>query len=171
MNRSLFVVIAVLALAGCNTFFQGSSQKIVIETPGVEDADCILQTEKSKYRVLTPRPVIVERSRLAMTVTCEKVNYFTGVAEVKPGMVVNPGALNFYNGFIPGTAYDVASNSIYAYPDTVTVIMNAKPAVVEAPPAEEPVLQQKAEDTTFAAPPTDAEKAATEESFRKSMQK
>ena len=126
MRRLSLVIISVFVLSGCNTFFQGSYQKIVINTPGVKNAECFLQTEKNKYRVLTPRSVIVERSRLPMTVTCEKANYFTGVVEVKPKMVVNPNALNFYKSFIPGTAYDIASNSIYSYPENITVIMNAK---------------------------------------------
>ena len=126
MNRLLFAVFAVFTLSGCNTFFQGSFQKIFIDTPGVKDAECFLQTEKNKYRVLTPHFVLVERSPLSMTVTCEKANYFTSVVEVKPKMVVNPNALNFYKSFIPGTAYDIASNSIYSYPENITVIMNAK---------------------------------------------
>lgn len=131
MRRLSLVIISVFVLSGCNTFFQGSSQKIVINTPGVKDAECFLQTEKNKYRVLTPRSVIVERSRFPMTVTCEKANYFTGVVDVKPEMVVNPSALNFYKSFIPGTAYDIASNSIYSYPDKITVTMKVKPAEVD----------------------------------------
>lgn len=126
MRRLLLAIIAVFILSGCNTSFQGSFQKIVINTPGVEDAECFLHTEKNKYRVLTPRSVIVERSPLPMTVTCEKANYFTSVTEVKSEMIVKPDALNFYNWFIPGMAYDIASNSIYSYPDTITVTMNAK---------------------------------------------
>ena len=126
MNRLLFAVFAVFALSGCNTFFQGSFQKIFIDTPGVEKADCLLQTEKNKYRVLTPHFVLVERSRFPMTVTCEKVGYSTGVAEVKSKKFVNSNALDFYNGFLPGKVYDDASNSIYSYPDTVTVTMKAQ---------------------------------------------
>ena len=132
MRRLLLVIISVFALSGCNTFFQGSFQKIFIDTPGVEKADCLLQTEKNKYRVLTSNFVLVERSHFPMTVTCEKANYFTSVVEVKPKMVVNPNALNFYKSFIPGTAYDIASNSIYSYPDIVTVTMKAQPVEVDA---------------------------------------
>ena len=132
MNRLLFTVFAVFILSGCNTFFQGSFQKIFIDTPGVEDADCTLRTEKNKYRVLTPNSVLVERSHLPMTVTCEKVGYSTGVAEVKSKIFVNSSARKFYNKFLPGSIYDIASNSIYSYPDTVTVIMNAQPVEVDA---------------------------------------
>ncbi|MCK4945493.1 MAG: lipoprotein [Alphaproteobacteria bacterium] len=35
MRRLLLAIISVFILSGCNTSFQGSFQKIVINTPGV----------------------------------------------------------------------------------------------------------------------------------------
>ena len=119
-------------------------------TPGVANADCILETETNKYRVLTPNMVLIERSRKPLTVTCEKVGYYMGTTAVQSRIYMAAAELNLFNGIVPGMAYDIASNSIYAYPDIVIINMVRDDAqLVPLPPQQEMhVLSRKKEIVT-----------------------
>lgn len=128
MRSSLFAACALaVLLTGCNTLDRDSFQQIKVETPGVAGADCMLVTEKMKYRVITPGTVMVERAPYNMTVTCEKGNYFPSVLVVKPEIKMLGSAWNVLNGVIPGTAYDIASRSVYSYPVLITMEMEEDP--------------------------------------------
>lgn len=123
MRRLLLAAAAVLVLTGCNTLIQKQYQKITVHTPGLENVDCILETEMDKYRILAPGIARVERSDLPMTITCQKVNYVTAVKTFDSKIRMKHSQFNVFNGIVPGTAYDVASNSIYAYPDDILIEM------------------------------------------------
>lgn len=124
MRRSVVMLsVAVLALAGCNTMVQKSYQMVKVVTPGVENVECILETGKNRYRVITPNDALVERSRRPMTVTCEKGHYYPATLEVESKIRAGHMVWNVFNGIVPGTAWDIADNSIYDYPETVEVAM------------------------------------------------
>ncbi len=143
MRISLFAVVVVIVLSGCNTMFQDSFEKIMVRTTGVENANCILSTEKQKYLVLSGRRVVVERSNLPLTVACEKAGYYSASVIVKSHVHANAAALNVFNGIVPGTAYDIASNSIYEYPETIIVTLLPMPAEKQEPEQAPYVLPLK----------------------------
>ena len=77
--------------------------------------------------------------------------------------------VNIFNGLVPGMAYDVASHSVYAYPENINIVMIEKPVMPAAPEAVTPALQKKpAESTPDVVPvtPPPAEKTMSQ-SLRK----
>jgi hypothetical protein len=144
MRISFFALAAVLLVSGCNTWHENSYQKIIVQTPGVDNVECKLETEKNVYEVLTTRAITVERSGDPLVVTCHKAGYQDTVLTVDSKSHSQYFVFNMFNGFIPGTAYDIASNSIYSYPDTIIVTM--QPTETVKLEEEKPyVLQKKAE--------------------------
>ncbi len=122
--RILMVSVVALALAGCNSMIQKTYQKINVVTPGVTGAECILETGKNRYRVITPNDVLVERSFRQITMTCEKGHYYPATVLVDSKIRAGHTVWNVLNGIVPGTAWDIADNSIYDYPAQVEVTMD-----------------------------------------------
>ena len=135
MRHSLLAVLAVVVLTGCNTMVNQTYQKIAIHTPGLENVDCILETDVNKYRILAPGTVNVERSFRPLTVTCEKAGYVTNATILDSRYRMVPSQLNILNGVLPGMAYDFASNSVYGYPEIVVVNMVRDDAQLESLPS------------------------------------
>lgn len=175
MRRSYFILAAALtavpALTGCNTYFQNSYQKIVVRTPGIENADCTLTTKTNKYYSMTPRAVVVERSLNPLTIVCEKTGYEPASVVVKSHVYAAPATLNFFNGIVPGTAYDVASNSIYEYPELI--VINLQPSPDKAEALESAYTLKKRPEPVKPAPPATApqDKAAADKTISKSSRK
>lgn len=162
MRRSILVLSALAFLAGCNTMIAKPYQEVVIDTPDVEGVDCILETPTQKYRVIAPGSTQVERSRHALTITCEKGNYFTATKTVEPKIRMGWSALNVFNGVIPGTAYDIASNSVHAYPEIITMDMIPDLDAMERMRAaydDEPSTLQKKAEPAAPEPTADGDKA------------
>lgn len=164
----LAAVASVLVLAGCNTYYQNSYEKVTVHTPGVDNAQCTLSTEKNKYRVLTPREVVVERSKLPMTVLCEKAGYVPASVVVPAKIYNRAGILNTFNGVFPGFTYDVASDSIYNYPDDITVVLKSGNVVPLEPLPQPEAAPLKEAPVQPAAP---VEKETADKTMSKSLRK
>lgn len=133
----------VVLVAGCSTLVKKPYQHVRIETPGVENVDCILETGKNRYRVLAPNSIMVERSSHDMHITCEKAFYFTTKKMVESKYQWNWVAANASNGVVPGVAVDYTTNAIYEYPKTIVMdmvpdleAMEAARASLSEPPSE-----------------------------------
>ncbi|MBI3440483.1 MAG: hypothetical protein HY052_01545 [Proteobacteria bacterium] len=159
MRRLLLLIPVVLTLASCNTMSNKTYQKISIHTPGVENVECILETSVNKYLVLTPGVVDVDRASDPLTVTCQKAQYLKTVEVLESKLRMVPSQLDVFNGIIPGLSYDIASNSIYAYPETVVINMVPDPNRVVLPPREVHVLPLK----KVAVTPRDVAKAKADD--------
>ncbi len=175
MRRSFAIVLAIVVLpvfglTGCNTFFKDSYQKITILTPGVENAECILETTTNKYRMLASGVVEVDRSRHPMIITCQKTHYLTSVKNIESKIRMTHSQLNVFNLFT-GIPYDVASNSIYEYPEMVTIEMSPDPHAVRLSPIVVDVLQQKKVAPKPAPPAAAPPKGAVEKAISKSLRK
>ncbi len=124
MRHSFAALAALVVLAGCSTMFHKSYQEITVDTPGVSGVDCILETQKNKYHVVTPAAITVERSHYNMKVTCEKAYYKnTTIDKVRPLLIPIVSVFNVANGVVPGTAYDAATGSMWHYPDPLLIDM------------------------------------------------
>lgn len=132
--KRLFLAAAVLLLAGCNTYYNGTYQKITVYTGGVENVDCKVETDKNRYRVLAPGELMVERTEMPLTFRCEKTHYLKTEKLVKSKIELSKKAdYNALNGFLPGLAYDAMTDSIYAYPDSVMIAMTPDPKALRLP--------------------------------------
>lgn len=89
LSRAAMLGLA-LSLAGCATLVHGTSQTVTI-TSEPTGADCKLSRDGAKIGELasTPGQVLVDRSRVPVSVTCEKPGY-------KPATVVNDPAISPY---------------------------------------------------------------------------
>lgn len=177
MRRSLFALAAILILSGCNTYFQKSYQSITVNTldaasKDIENADCVLETGKHKYRTLTPRPINIERSDLPMKITCEKVGYHAASVTISSKIRMAASQLNVMNGLVPATFYDVISNSIYDYPDLVLVTLKEDQTVeMNQDPYVAPLMLKKVLEVKPLPAPTPVQKAKTEEAVKKDLGK
>lgn len=166
--RSLGLALGgVLVLAGCSTIADTDYQMIRVETPGVIGAKCTLKTRNSQYSVITPGTVQVDRSDETMEVLCKKAHFYPAWARIPSSA---HGATSFVRNLPTGpfpltTAYDVASNSVYHYPATVSIPMQPDPYAVaaaseeeempEPPRKKERALPKKDEDPVQPASPPD----------------
>lgn len=148
MQRFFLIVPVILALGACSNYYNKNYQKISVHTPGIENVQCILETPVNKYIVLTPGVVNVNRSDETLTLTCEKATYLKQVQTVESKIRMVPSQLDVFTGIVPGLVYDIASDSIYAYPDKIVVNMRPDPNRVELEPKEVRVLQLKKRPVT-----------------------
>lgn len=167
MRLSFLAVVAVLILSGCNTLRQNVYEKVQVRTPGVENAVCDLYTDKNYYTVMTPRQVTVERSDLPLTVICKKPGYYMASVIVDPVIYEPDMPLNAANGYLPGAIVDVASNSIYNYPETITVILLPMPP--QQLPSERAFVTQKKVEPVYKR--TVSKSTAADKSLSKSGRK
>ncbi|MBU6475132.1 MAG: hypothetical protein KGL10_02530 [Alphaproteobacteria bacterium] len=172
MRLSYLAVAAVLLLTGCNTYYQNQYQTLLVRTPGVENAYCHMYTQKNQYLVLSTRHIIVDRSRYPLTVLCEKDGYYTASVIVQSHFSAPYAPMNIANGFV-GATYDTLSNSIFAYPDTITLILLPKPPQ-KLPPEHKPYVVKELEPAPAPAPApvkSAPPPAAADKSLNKSLQK
>lgn len=116
-------LVALVTLSGCNTYVEKPYQNIQVVTPGLEGADCVLKSKNHEYRTITPSTLMVERSDESLYVTCTKANYKTGTLRVESKVSMWRSGYNVVNGVVPGTAWDIANNSIYDFPHVISVPM------------------------------------------------
>ena len=139
-------LVALVTLSGCNTHVEKPYQNVQVVTPGLEGADCILKSKNRQYRAVTPVTLMIERSDETLYVTCTKANYKTATQSVPSKISMWRSSYNVVNGVVPGTAWDIANNSIYAFPDVISVPMEFDQAAYDAAhddPRRIPVPMQK----------------------------
>lgn len=154
-------------LGGCNTMINKSYQKVKVLTPGVDGVECNIFNDKRHYRAVTPAVVLMERTPEKLKVECKKAYYHDHEQWIDSKLSMWGSTLNVANGVVPGTAYDVASRSIWEYPEVIAIDMQwdeeayaAQQSEFAAPPSE---VQRKpvpeAEPMEPAAPGIDGDKA------------
>lgn len=138
-RRGPFVVV-ILGLcgvvAGCSTLFETAYQKILIRTPGAQDAECELTSGGAKVMAYPPQKVQVSRVYDELTVAC-----FAPGGRQKT-LVVTPRAspvvlMNVANGIVPGLGLDHESGAMYRLPDVIDVDFRGVPTVPERHPSYE----------------------------------
>ncbi len=120
MIRFLSILCVTILLASCSRVMDGSTQEIMIETPGTAGALCFLERPGYRMRVWAPQTIHLTKSGDDLSVHCiapgnrEK----TIVVEAE---ILDSFTLNVLNGVLPGAAVDYETGSMFTYPETVTV--------------------------------------------------
>ncbi len=132
----LAMVLACAGLAGCSTLFENSYQKVLIRTPGAQDAECELTSGGAKFLAYPPQRVQVSRVYDELKVTC----FAPGGREKT--VIVTPRAspvvlFNVANGILPGLGVDHESGAMYRLPDAIDVDFRGVATVPERLPAYE----------------------------------
>lgn len=136
--RGIIVVGALaLALGGCATIVEGTSQSVAINTtpPG---ASCTVSREGAQISAVlsTPGSVKIDKSRADISVTCSKdgfqtqtVSYSSSFNGMTFGNIILGGAV--------GAVVDASTGANYNYPKEVTM---ALPEAVAAAPVAAPAV-------------------------------
>src|SRR5882724_491759 len=82
----LNIVVAICAtgfcLSGCATVIKGTTQSIVVTSPPVSGAYCILSSAEGNWPVTTPSAVTVDKSKEDILVRCSKPGYQDASASI-----------------------------------------------------------------------------------------
>lgn len=133
MEIRAFVAVAALgvALSGCASVIEGSTQVIALTTPPVRGATCFLSNPQGRWRVTTPAHVKVKRSKEDIAVHCKKEGYRDARATI-PSEIEPWTASNLLNAGV-GLGVDAWTGAINAYPDDFKVPMKAENGYSSSP--------------------------------------
>ena len=125
-----------IALSGCATIVDGSSQSVSVSTSPVQGAACTLTNSEGTWYLTSPGSVQVHKTKNDLTVTCTKDGYQPGsqVAVSKFG-----GATfgNIVAGGGIGAIVDAASGANYYY-DSPVIVPLGEPKSAQQAPAKPP---------------------------------
>ena len=143
LSAALALMALGVAVSGCATIIDGSSEKIGITTGAVTGAHCVLSNGRGQWSVVTPGKVTVERSKHDMKVPCSKQGY-QDVAATIPSDIDGWTLVNFAFADLPGLGVDAATGAINDYDDTTIVHMSQGYGGQEAYPSypSAPTYQQ-----------------------------
>jgi hypothetical protein len=128
MKHNVFVLWLgpLLALSGCATIVNGSTQTLSVQTSAgdtpLASAQCTLANKKGSWTVTTPGPVTVHRGSEALDVTCARPGYLSAAETVKSeisGYVY--GNILLGGGF--GATVDTVNGAAWQYPASITIPM------------------------------------------------
>ncbi len=109
-----------VALSGCATIIDGTTQSVSVNTKPEEGAGCTLTNSQGTWYLTSPGSTIVHRTKTDLDVTCTKAGY-------KPGHVVavshftGKTAANLLLSPGPGLVIDAASGANYKYDNPINV--------------------------------------------------
>jgi hypothetical protein len=150
--RKVLLGVAAVLLAACATITKGTTQLVVIDTPGVAGATCTVTTKTGPQVVTTPGSLTLSKGSDALPISCTKPCYVTGSSAI-PSSPEAMAAGNVVFGGIIGLGVDAASGAINKYPDQITVAMIPDRSCRQSPkpssrltPKETPTGNQETSD-------------------------
>jgi hypothetical protein len=148
-----------VAVSGCATIIQGTTQTVSVNTLPEQGASCTLKNSEGTWYVTTPGSTTVHKTKNDMTIDCTKAGAPDGhyVASSHFGGTT---AGNVIAGGIIGIGIDAASGANYYYDSPINVTMGA--TTTGAPtPATPAATSSSATTTPPASPATPAAPAKT----------
>lgn len=134
MFKKLFLFVPILAVSACAYTFDKQYQDVEIRTPGAQDARCTVYANKVRFEYFPPQKRSLPKSEEDLVVDCWAPGNRHREVVIKPTIEDSTYA-NVLNGAVPGTAWDYASQAMFAYPDVVTVDFTGMPLVPSKLPA------------------------------------
>ena len=132
--KFVWLGLSVLALSGCATLIEGSSQSIAVTTPPTDGAKCVLTSTEGTYFVTTPGNVQVHKTKNDIQAECDHDGFAHASQTIAPHF--NGATLgNVIAGGGIGIVVDAASGADFNYPDSVAITMNPLVAPLVAPSA------------------------------------
>lgn len=118
MHRpAFFVMFAALLVTGCATVLDGTTQEILISTPGAAEVRCFADNGL-RYSFIGNDTVEIERSRHPLVIDC----YASGNRHIHKVVesTINPNTgWNVSNAVVPGVSYDTTTAAVWRYPDEI----------------------------------------------------
>lgn len=129
---TLFAGVLAMLLSGCATYLDSPMQKIMVLTPGANNARCTLVADEANYVAYPPQAITVRRMQEPMRVTCMAPGNREKTMVIYSG--INAATTNnAFNGGV-GLAVDQLSGALYQYPETVVVDFRNTRATAQALP-------------------------------------
>lgn len=142
MLKRFLLIGALASLSSCAYTLDRQIQDITVVTPGAEDAVCYMYVDGLRYKFFPPQTMNITKSRKDLVVDCLAPQNRRRKVVIEPSLS-DHAPLNVTNGIIPGTTWDLASNSLFSYPDVVTVdFTSAQPMPEPLPAQNNPDIRQ-----------------------------
>lgn len=118
-----FLPIILIAFAGCSTITKGTTQAVMISTPGADGATCRLFSPAFGERTLvTPASLVVEKSQHSIQITCSKRCFTNGSGLISSELEVMTAG-NLVVGGVIGLGVDAATGAMHHYNPATQIIM------------------------------------------------
>ena len=128
---------AGIALSGCASIVEGTSQSVAVTSTPVDGARCTLTNSQGTWYVTTPGNANVHKTKTDLNVACTKDGYQDASLVVPPHF--NGATLgNVIAGGVIGIGIDAATGANFNYPENISVPMTATGAMATPPPAAPP---------------------------------
>lgn len=123
---------AGIALTGCATIIEGTTQPVSVNSTPEQGAQCTLANSQGTWYVTTPGSTTVHKTKTDLDVTCTKPGFQAGhiVAASHFGATT---AANVIAGGVIGVGVDAASGANYHY-DSPIVVPLGPPTVAQSAP-------------------------------------
>ena len=126
-GRAWWLGVVLFGLASCATITKGTTQPVIVDTPGVAGATCELTSGKiGLVKVVTPASVVLKRSGQAVQVRCTKACYQDGIGVIDSNIETNVAG-NIILGGVLGAGIDAATGAASKYDASISVIMTPVP--------------------------------------------
>ncbi|MGB4106866.1 MAG: hypothetical protein WBK55_03625 [Alphaproteobacteria bacterium] len=135
MLKRYLLLGSVICLSSCSYTLDRQIQDITVVTPGAEDTVCYMYVDGLRYKFFPPQTMNITKSRKDLVVDCIAPQNRRRKVVIEPALSQH-APLNVANGIIPGTTWDIASNSLFTYPEVVTVDFTSAVPMPEALPAQ-----------------------------------
>jgi hypothetical protein len=123
-----------VALSGCATIVDGTTQAMSVTTTPVQGAACTLTNSEGTWYLTSPASVQVHKTKNDLNISCTKDGFQAG-SVVAPAVFGGMTAGNLLAGGIIGAGIDAASGANYYYNSPVTVPLGDLKAAPQAPAA------------------------------------
>jgi hypothetical protein len=165
MFKRFLLLGALASLSSCAYTLDKQIQDITVVTPGAEDAVCYMYVDGLRYKFFPPQTMNITKSRQDLVVDCLAPQNRRRKVIIEPTLS-DHAPLNVVNGVVPGAAWDIASNSMFTYPDVVTVdFTSAQPMPEPLPAQNNPDIRQPEdydlEEFTSGLPRLNSDRGAT----------
>jgi hypothetical protein len=139
MKLTSLVAIAALgvAVSGCASIVEGTTQSIAITTTPQPGAKCTLTNSEGIWYVTTPGNAQVHKTKHDLDIACTLAGFKDAHSTVTPhfnGATVG----NVIAGGIIGIGIDAATGANFNYPTEANVAMDPENAAPVTPPANAP---------------------------------
>ena len=124
MELNIVAAIAALgvALSGCASIVEGTTQSIAVTSPPTDGAKCVLKSSEGTYYVTTPGNATVHKTKNDLDVNCTKTGFKDAHTTI-PSHFNGATAGNILAGGVIGLGIDAATGANYNYPTEFAVTM------------------------------------------------
>ncbi|HEY4115180.1 MAG TPA: hypothetical protein VGM17_14085 [Rhizomicrobium sp.] len=127
MKLTAFAALAALgvAVSGCATIIDGTTQSVSVNTTPEEGAQCTLVNSQGTWFVTSPGSTTVHKTKSDLDVTCTKAGFKSGHV-VAISHFTGKTAGNILAGGFVGVGVDAASGANYKYDPVIDVPLGGR---------------------------------------------